>query len=241
MWVVQEVCLASRAVLFHRGREMDWADFCLAMSLLQACVTTQNRIVPAPAAFERAYELVHVRSLYRAALTSTQTADQQLLFVSRLSHTLRARKCKLDHDRVYALLSLQPEGSPLGEIVPSYNKPVLQVFREFATKQLELGVLDVLYNAGAWERHGLFEYLGFTLPTLGDSESLPTWAPDLRQEARNPCLPWLKHFLRQQLVGTSLKPDPAAAPIKVVETSRGFGLEVEAIILDRIKVATASP
>ncbi len=54
IWIVQEVCLATNAVLLHGGREMDWADFSLAMNLLQATVGSYNNHIPARPAFERA-------------------------------------------------------------------------------------------------------------------------------------------------------------------------------------------
>jgi hypothetical protein len=71
MWVVQEVCLAPKAVLIHRGREMDWLDFSIAMTLLGAAVKDERRIIPAPAAFDIACELVRVVNLFKAATTST--------------------------------------------------------------------------------------------------------------------------------------------------------------------------
>ena len=128
MWIVQEVCLAPKAVLIHRGCEMDWLDFSMAMTLLGATIKDERRDIPAPAAFDRACELVRVANLFKAATTSTQSGEQRLLFISRLSHTLRSQKCKFDHDRIYALLSLWPEESPLTSIVPDYSKPCYRFF-----------------------------------------------------------------------------------------------------------------
>lgn len=236
MWVVQEVCLAPKAVILHRRCEMDWQDFSIAMHLLRACVTEEGAVIPAPAAFDRACELVRITGIYKAAGTLTKTADQRILFVSRLSLMLRGQKCSLEHDRVYALLNLQPEGSPFGSIVPDYTKPVLQVFREFTAELLSRGIIDVLCDAGAWERNDV-PLMGFMLPT---SSLLPTWVPDLRQENRNSHLPWLKHYFRQRLASTLIS-DPAATPVTVVETGEGFGLNVEILVIDKIQAALEAP
>ncbi len=139
MWIVQEVCLAPKAIILHRGREMDWQEFAIAMTVLWTSIREQVRDIPARASFERAYELVRVARLFRAAMSSERTAEQQLRSVSRLSHMLRGQQCKFDQDRIYALMSLQPEGSPLSSIVPDYTLPVLQVFRDFARPLALLG------------------------------------------------------------------------------------------------------
>ncbi len=151
MWIVQEVCLATKAVLLHGGREMDWVDFSLAMNLLEATIKWHDTHIPAFPASERVCELVRVTNLYKDIQTSTETADQQLRYAAQLSQALRTQNCKLDHDRVYALLSLQPEASPLRTVVPDYSTLIPWLLREFAAKQLELGILYVLYNAGVWE------------------------------------------------------------------------------------------
>ena len=242
MWVVQEVCLATEAVLLHGGREMDWVDFSLAMNLLQVTVQSHNIPIPAPPAFERACELVRVTNLYKATQTSTETADQQLRFASQLSYALRTQHCKLDHDRVYALFSLHPEGSPLRTVVPDYTTPIPRLFREFAAKQLELGMLDVLYNAGVWERRGMSElYLPCTSSESDKPATLPSWAPDLRLGSRNQHLPWLKHYFRQRLESKSLNQEKHAAPIQVTPTPRGFSLDVEVLMIDRFKAVADVP
>ena len=236
MWVVQEVCLAPKAVLVHRGCEMDWLDFSIAMNLLSASAKDEQRLIPAPASFARACELVSSANLFKAAATSTKSAEQQLLFISRLSHTLRSQKCKLDHDRIYALLSLWPEESSLSSIVPDYSKPVTEIFRQFSAKLLTLGIVENLCDAGIWERHDLElrPYMELT------PSSLPTWAPDFRQESRNSRLPWLKHFFRQSLASKTIG-DPGWAPITVVQTNRGFSLDIEILVIDLIKGVLAAP
>lgn len=72
---------------------------------------------------------------------------------------LRGRYYKFDRDRVYTLLSLQPEGSPLRtSIVLDYAKTLLQVFRALPQRRSrKVPMLDILYDTGVWERYDILE------------------------------------------------------------------------------------
>ena len=98
-------------------------------------------------------------------------------------------------------------------------------------------MLEILCDAGTWDRRDL-EATPF--PDL-TPDSLPTWTPDLRQESRSSRLPWLKHYFRQRLASKTLKFDPAAAPITVVKTCRGFSLDIEVLVIDNIKAVMPAP
>ena len=122
-----------------------------------------------------------------------------------------------------------------------YSTLIPWLFREFADKQLELGILDVLYNAGVWERRGEAESRGVFLSTWADGPAtVPSWAADLRLESQNQRLPWLKHYFRRPLYSRSLYQDKHAAPIRGRPTLRCFSLEVELIVVGRAQLSTRS-
>jgi len=195
MWIVQEVCLASEAVLCHRGQETDWTDFSKAMTLLHTIVDQLGiPPMPKPSAFARALELVRISALYKLSTVSSLSMEQRVRSISRLSQSLRGQECKFDQDRIYALLSLQPQGSPLS-MVPDYTQPALRVFRDFAGRSLGLGMIETLYDAGIWDRMSI----QFPGAPGASSDYLPSWAPDYRTESRSHRLPWLKEYFRHQL------------------------------------------
>jgi hypothetical protein len=230
MWIVQEVCLASEAVICHRGKEMDWTDFSIAMALLEAVVRLRSLPMSMPSSFARAYGLVRTSALFKMS-TSVPNTEQRLRAISRLSHNLRGQKCKFDQDRIFALLSLQPEGSPLS-LAPDYTQPVMRIFRDFAGISLTIGMIETLYDAGAWERDdvqssGILEI---------SAESLPSWAPDFRHESKNPQLPWLKQYFRHQLASSldSTARGPSLSPLSCYD----FKLEVEVLMIDYISTSS---
>ncbi|KAI9155682.1 HET-domain-containing protein [Paramyrothecium foliicola] len=230
MWIVQEVCLAPRAVLFHRGREMDWEDFSLAMTLLWTTTNDQVSGIPCQASFEQAYGVVKVVRLYKAATIPGRTAEQQLRSVSRVSQALRGQQCQLEHDRIYALLNLQPDGSPLKTFVSDYGQPLLQVFRSFAAKSLSLGMVEILYDAGLWERKSQHP----------STDHLPSWVPDFRYSSKSSQLPWLKQYFLKQLSTTMTKPPETVLPFPAAMDDGNPQLTVDVLTIDKIKVSMPS-
>ncbi|KAI4247606.1 MAG: hypothetical protein L6R42_009584 [Xanthoria sp. 1 TBL-2021] len=140
-------------------------------------------------------------------------------------HQLRRRSCKDDRDRVFALLGLLPESSGLN-IHPDYSKTVAEVYTEFATAQLQLGNIGVLYDAGLWKRK-------YSQPPDLRSEQrnqaswsdyLPTWAPDYRKDTS-----FIE--LAEMRFGAYFGEDPRV-PLNIKLSTEAYRLTTQATLID---------
>lgn len=206
LWIIQEIVVSQRAVLYHGGDMLDWDDFQTIIRLLMAilhlgidCGWTSMEIdkFPNKPEISRAIDIIQLRREYKVMAEPGAFAES--LYRQFGQNLIRARQhnCSDDRDRVYALLSLIGHGAVLRipplrygiNIIPDYHKTVGEVYTDFAWQYMHCdGYADlrILHDAGLWCRA-----LNGSEPQLWEKNYLPTWAPEHRSAKLNDYkLPW---------------------------------------------------
>lgn len=157
LWVLQEIYLAKeRAQIVCGSQQTSPERFFNAVCYISKYSRT-------PALSELA---VNVRRLGRICKSQNGILES-------LMNTTRYCHCFDERDRVYALLSLVPEGRRYG-IRPSYTKTVLEVFQEVVLKRSVASArLDVLRQCSIDDR----------------MLHLPTWVPNFSKRLKAAKLP----------------------------------------------------
>ncbi|KAK6435373.1 hypothetical protein LTR95_008437 [Oleoguttula sp. CCFEE 5521] len=154
VWVVQEVALATQAVVVCGSDTLPWTDFLTGTALgfrLGAWETNMMGFVPAP---EPMFPVMIAQS------HREPTVQQSAATFLGLLHEYRLREATNPVDKVYSMLGLVgPNVDNLG-LIPDYTLPFQQVFRNAAAAIL-------IHDSN-------LDILGMTEPL----EGLPSWVPD---------------------------------------------------------------
>ena len=221
MWIVQEIALASRAVIYQGQCELEWTTFAIAMMGLKVFVDNRSNIfVYDEKMLRRAAEIVEVQLMFTLCSGPPRLDGKPLDAFGASMRKLRGQTCADDRDRIYALLSLQT-GDRTVHMKPDYSLALNDIFLDFARKALESGRLEVLYDAGTWDRQ-------FSPSQLRAEQGfLPSWVPDYRNPSPARQLSWLTRYVE-------------AKNYELLESEqtkiggKGFILEIEAFCLLRI-------
>jgi hypothetical protein len=186
-WIAQEIALAREIVLYVGSEMIDWASFTKATSLFNGAlerVETYRDKTPV-----RALPFIVTRILYRNTSEDAFEVDTPYSRFGRRMYVLRYLQCKDEHDHVYALMGLDPKNDPGTTVLvkPNYEVPFEQMYIAVVRRFLEDNDPTVLNDAGLSKRRlSVAIKVG---PTY--SGSLPTWAPELREDAiANSQIPW---------------------------------------------------
>jgi len=144
VWVLQEAGLARRAVVLCGEQSLDWSLFSASRLMNEGLsLYSESGVVPG------------------ALLLQTATYSEKRRLIDLL-HAGRNSFSQDPRDKVYALLSLQTEGSKL-EIDPDYSKPVQWLFTHVAAELIKTSrSVDILSHVRG----------------SAHVPDLPSWVPD---------------------------------------------------------------
>ncbi|KAE9971741.1 hypothetical protein BLS_004319 [Venturia inaequalis] len=163
VWIVQEIILATDALLVCGSNEIDWKVFCRAMDRLISAQLT-NGVVMGLVEQEpyRWYQsIISMRSL-----SSTNSLGDRLLDL--LIH-VREREATNPCDKVFSVLGLMEGNAELMGITPDYTGSTEEVFKHTA--------ICILKHSSTLDIIGL-------APT--NAKDLPSWAPSWVYEGEIP-------------------------------------------------------
>ncbi|RDL33943.1 uncharacterized protein BP5553_08311 [Venustampulla echinocandica] len=182
LWIVQEVALATKAVLCSGKLELDWMTFETAMTLLRESLdTVAGSSILEAVAFSQVWSIIEVKGDYRALNSGHVTYGSVYAQLGIFMQRLRQQDCKDDRDRVYALLGLQTPLFLSLHFKPDYTVTSFEVYTKFAWAHLEAGDVEILLDAGIWWRDISEVNLDQAPIVEYDPNYLPSWAPDLRK------------------------------------------------------------
>lgn len=164
-WVVQEACLARRALVLCGSSSTSWTSFLSAVTLLRMYQHARN----GPPGLEN-----HLSTSSFLPSQWVRTSAWRPIQAKRkhaMTHPFlrfAGFACQDGRDYVFALLSLINMDSDVA-YEPDYTKDTLTVYKEFAAHcLLQSGTLGVLHLAGSG-------------PSTDENDSkLPSWVPDWR-------------------------------------------------------------
>ncbi|KAI4268019.1 MAG: hypothetical protein L6R38_007993 [Xanthoria sp. 2 TBL-2021] len=148
LWVVQEICLATKWVCMLCGfKSIPSATFSNAIFYLRGKYDCYNATQ---------------RDILVGAMRLSRSKAQGWFSLERVLHETRHRKCSNKKDRVYAVLSLLPERERLG-IHPDYTISAPDVFENIILQRLKYkATLSMLHFCSTKDR----------------SRDIPSWVPD---------------------------------------------------------------
>jgi hypothetical protein len=166
VWVVQEVALASRVLVYCGGWRVVWDD---AFEALRICIQERPGFLedrnPKPGRRDRAasYALGILRQTYSNPYVHHRYDLLQLLELCSYAESTEPR------DKLFALLSLASDaGDPM--LDPDYVSPLEDVMLRYAQVFVERGnTMNLLYRAGTSKN---------SIP------GCPSWIPDWTRESR---------------------------------------------------------
>lgn len=175
LWVVQEVALSKEAVLCCGVYEMAWKVFATGLLVLTAATQRAGPFPYRPSAimaYLQCWNIIRTRAKYRLLSSPNSTVmSAHTGFVMAISR-LKLHDCKDEHDRIYAVLGLDPSENPI-KIIPDYSIPVTKLYTHLASEVLKRGEIEILFDAGlAYRKTGLVAL---------DGRRLPSWAPEYRR------------------------------------------------------------
>ncbi|KAF4636126.1 hypothetical protein G7Y89_g1963 [Cudoniella acicularis] len=151
LWIVQEVIVASRALVYCGGFVVDWTDLLIAARF----ILRPYPIMPLPS-----FRFFPIMGAERVTALAQQNFDRTNLL--RILHQAQGAKAKDPRDRLFGLLGLCYEEK---DAVVDYSKSVEEVYTDWASMRIKnTNTLDVL---GACADSG--------------SSGVPSWVPDLRR------------------------------------------------------------
>lgn len=118
-WIRQEVILARNVHIYCGHVVQPWDELSLLYQRLldKPALTSSDNVVAT---------LIDQRALHQE-----RSSERNSLNSSRLIRQFQSLRCADPKDKIYALISLIPEGDPLfGAIVPNYSQPRLDFFLE---------------------------------------------------------------------------------------------------------------
>ena len=166
VWIVQEVALASKVLVYCGGWKLSWDDL---FEALRICIHERPGFLedqhPKPGRRARAasYALGILRQTYSNPYIHHRYDLLQLLELCSYAESTEPR------DKLFALLSLASDaGDPM--LDPDYESPLEDVMLRYAQVFVERGnAMDLLYRAGTSKN---------SLP------GCPSWIPDWTRESR---------------------------------------------------------
>lgn len=163
VWIVQEIILASDALIVCGSNEIDWKVFCQAIDRLIAAQLTDGVVMGLveEEPFRWYKSIISMRSL-----SLTESLGDKLLDL--LIH-VREREATNPRDKVFSVLGLMDGKSEAMGIIPDYTGSTEEVFRHTAVCIL---------------RHSsTLDILGLASMT---AKGLPSWAPSWVYEGNIP-------------------------------------------------------
>jgi len=236
LWIIQEVSLSRKSLLYCGHYEIDFAQLVIATALITVLFRLRSLAIRglkfASIKFASlvvdSWEATRHQKNYQPdpdrSHTEYYTGENpiwlpQWMNLKLLDYVSTIKnRCYDDRDRIYALQSLGPEKDI--RMVPDYKKPVAEVYTEFARLNLEAGNIQILSYASLAQNSGI-ERPGDT------SEQLPSWVPDWRKETN-------LRFGGSEGVAYNAG---TAFSIDAKITKEGAGVEFSGILLDIVKVA----
>jgi hypothetical protein len=189
LWVVQEVTLSKQAVLCCGVYEMAWTVFATGLLVLTAATQRAGPFPyrpPTLRAYLQCWNIVRTRAKYRLLSSPNSIVmSAHTGFVMAISR-LMMHDCKDQHDRIYAVLGLDPSENPI-TIIPDYSIPVTKLYAHLAIEVLRRGEIEILFDAGlAYRKTGLI---------AADGRHLPSWGPEYR---RSHHVEWIDPYAWEQ-------------------------------------------
>lgn len=184
-WIVQELFLSvNRCLLWGRFQYKVGEDLRQHLSFLpQAMSELETWLIRSPLELakqpgmeidELAAQTEQLSDLFD--YVANDPADQGILDAL---HRSQGRQCKDPRDKVYSLLSFDPDK----RISPDYTKTVAEVYTDFAIAIIERDQAGWLFYTLALQMHHTYTIeIWSDHYDSGDSEQidLPSWVPDLR-------------------------------------------------------------
>lgn len=210
-WVVQEIVLARRATMIHGEYSIPWETLVAAwsnwynhaQSCCGDCVSSLNL-----------FDSGLVNHLASETL-EIEHARQQLRsenYLVRLLQDFRSRKALDSRDKIYGMLGVLPESTPL-KIKPIYSISVVEAFTRFAFEMIQAyGWLAPLH-----------------LQLEHSIEDLPSWVPDWTYCGTGPVGYFVTRFLQAPLYMAGRKTGRRTI------TVHGGSLQVEGVRFDVVE------
>ncbi|KAN0112369.1 Heterokaryon incompatibility protein (HET) domain containing protein [Hyaloscypha variabilis] len=159
LWVLQEVGLATNAILYAGQHTIDWKIFVLALEWTWGILAQINELIQG-----LEFEDFGSNSIHGFITLSRELQDMKRPALSNLLAITSYFHCSDPRDRLYAIRDLtRPEDRK--DIVPDYSIRVENSFRDYALRRFQ-----------AERRAGLLEFC--LLRNTSSKLLLPSWVPD---------------------------------------------------------------
>lgn len=161
-WIIQEIALAKKAVVFCDKDQMDWVEFAQAIELfvegesktkLADNATLKSKSIPhywKNVAALGAARLVRDISAIRRLAPNTRSRQKHELLMSleEIVCRLETFKTSKPHDTVYAYLALAKDAVPVAHLGqnPSFSNKLLQALKAFDMTKVRARTFIVDYN-----------------------------------------------------------------------------------------------
>lgn len=157
VWIVQEFTLAKDIIFVAGDQTMSCGffeesthelfkliDFTVAEHMATAIYQEKLllRYTGLGNSVQIAYRIIRVRNRYHHSSGGNIEKESSRYSLLRLSQMFEEARCTLEHDRIYAFLGLAKDNL---SIMPDYDRPVQDVWRELAIRSLLAGGLYTLH------------------------------------------------------------------------------------------------
>ncbi|KAH6713218.1 heterokaryon incompatibility protein-domain-containing protein [Leptodontidium sp. MPI-SDFR-AT-0119] len=178
VWIIQELALASRAMVHCGDVSMDWEVLFASCKALGRAATdgglfwdnASNR--PRSLKATTTLNVWKLNDMRKSLNKQKSISDEEVL---ECLNSSRSFQCRDSVDRIFGLSSIFNRGKDVPFRI-DYGKSEAEVFKEFARWALRNGdIVDILSFAGI-ANHSL----------IANSLGLPSWVPDWRLQYRSP-------------------------------------------------------
>ncbi|KIN03398.1 hypothetical protein OIDMADRAFT_117507 [Oidiodendron maius Zn] len=173
VWIVQELVLASNALIMCGGSELDWDHFFEALTICERESNTGEGPGAEVIKFLPDAGPVYALGLTRRRLRDVSKKYSLLQLLELFAHT----RATMERDKLFALLGLAYD-SGNGDFNPDYDSPLEEIILRYA-KAFVLGgqAMDLLYRAGVSKSYRFCSWI----PRLTKEEfpkTISTWDTD---------------------------------------------------------------
>ncbi|KAN0105882.1 HET domain containing protein [Hyaloscypha variabilis] len=173
LWVIQEYTLASRAEIHNGGNILSHEDLFLAMAIVFLISVLPNSIL------ETILEKLSLDGFAAASSTIFQRDLPPYYDLLNLAVIHTGHRCKLDQDRIYALLALVSTG-PAKHLEINYSLSVEEVYTRLALAYFRENDLYILHFLGTRRDHSPPSSSENNEGPIQNVSVLPSWVPDWR-------------------------------------------------------------